>query len=520
MVADFTRTQSATAVWSVCYGLTYSTYWRNPMENFDLTQLGFPQYMKDQATFAVFPTIVNLGLRYDFDVPRWETQNRQSYWDLEAQSPVQVPDLDTRGVIKFVNDDKRSPFDSDMDNWQPCIGFAYAPTHKLSIRAGYGLFYTLSRATVYGHTGAGFNVNSTTNFSLDSNATLYAHLDNPYPNGMLLPPGNSQGHWTFIGLGAGTILLSNNRNPEYQSWNVSVQHEIGWNSMFEVNYTGSRGTHLFIPYTSLTPLNPVYWSDGRASLTSAVPNPFYGIITDPKATNLNWPTIQRHRLLRAMPHFSGASVGTSEPPAGDSNYHALQMKWKKRYSAGLTMLAHYTWSKMIDNASHGSGNYSWLGGSTAIQNIWDLRGERSLSAHDIAHRVVLTGAWELPFGVGRRWGSSWNRLTNLALGGWEISGMSTLQSGMPLAVTQSGGAIWDGTQRPDLVGDPSTSGSMVDRLNNYFNAAAFSKPPTDVPGSAPRTLSYRGPGIRSFDAVVAKNFRVKEGQQFQFRIDA
>lgn len=75
-----------------------------------------------------------------------------------------------------------------MNNWQPRVGLAYALNNRTSIRTGYGLFYQLSRATVFGHTGAGFNVNSTSNSSLDSNATLYAKLNNPYPDGMLLPP--------------------------------------------------------------------------------------------------------------------------------------------------------------------------------------------------------------------------------------------------------------------------------------------------------------------------------------------
>jgi len=644
IVADFTRVQSATSLWSLRYGLTYSTYWRNPMEPFDLTTLGFPKYMKDNATFYVFPTIapdgytdigtegwlimdrqegvhhvtgsygkivgghsmkagaetrrnfldyaqpgypsgrvafgrgitckdrfscpgnegnglatmlvgwgtggdfhidpkvftrsaywgfyfqddwkitskltLNLGLRYDFDVPRWETLDRQSYWDLNAQSPVKVPGYDTRGVMKFTDKNRRSPFDSDMNNWQPRIGFAYAVTPKLAIRSGYGLFYQLSRATVYGHTGAGFNTNANPTFSLDSNATLYAKLNNPYPDGMLLPPGRSQGDATFIGLGVGTILPSNNRNPEYHSWNLSIQHELPYQSVIEVNYTGSRGTHLFLPWTGLTPLHPQYWPMGRPALTAAVPNPFYGHITDPKATNLNRPTVQLFRLFRPMPHFDGASTGTAEPPRADSNYHALQLRWEKRYSKGLTMLAHYTWSKMIDNSSHGSGNYAWLGGSTSIQNVWNLRGERSLSAHDVAHRIVLTGAFEFPFGKGRKWGSTWIRPVDLILGGWEISGMAILQSGMPLQVTQSGGSIWDGTQRPDLIGNPSTSGPVVDRLNKYFNEAAFSKPPLDVPGTAPRNLNYRGPGIRTADAALLKSFRTREGQRFEFRIEA
>jgi hypothetical protein len=643
-VTEFTKTQSATALWSVRYGVTYAGFTRDPLANFELTRLGLPGYMQDQATFDVFPRFapdgyspigaegwlimdrqesvhhfsgsytkvmgghnlkagaesrwnfldyaqpgypsgqftfgrgitcrdrfscggnegsglasmllgwptggdfhidpkvytrsaywgfyvhddwrinpkltLNLGLRYDFDVPRWETQDRQSYWDLEAQSPIQVPGYDTRGVIRFVDGDNRSPFEADMNNVQPRLGVAYALNDKTSIRGAYGLFFTLSRATVFGHTGGGFNVNSTPTFTLDSNATRYATLANPYPDGMLLPPGREQGDNTFIGLSAGTILPSNNRNPEYHSWNMSVQREIGWTSIIEANYTGSRGTHLFLPITTLTALDPQYWSMGRTALNAAVPNPFYGLITDPRATNLNGPTVQQFRLLRPMPQFNGANVATSEPPIGDSWYHALQMKWDKRFSQGFSFLAHYTWSKMIDTGSNASGNVNWLGAQTSVQNIWDLDSERSLSAHDVAHRIALSGIWQLPFGRDRMWGANWNRGLDLALGGWSVSGVFSRQSGLPLSVTQSGGQIWDGTQRPDLIGDPSTSGRVQDRLNNYLNPAAFSQPAPDVPGTAPRTLDFRGPTIQIFDAVLMKSIPMRNEQRLELRIEA
>ncbi len=308
--------------------------------------------------------------------------------------------------------------------------------------------------------------------------------------------------------------------PNTTPGTFSIQRAVGWQSVLEVNYTGSRGTHLFLPVTTLSPLAPQYWSMGRSTLTSAVANPFYGQITDPKATNLKNPTIQLYRLLRPMPQFDGTNVGTAEPPRADSNYHALQLKWEKRYSAGFTMLVHYTWAKMIDDASYGSGNYGWLGGNSSLQNIWDLRAERALSSHDISHRAVFTGSYQMPFGRGRKWGSNLNRAADLLVGGWHLSGLATLSTGMPLQVTQSGGNIWDGTQRPNLIGDPSTSGSAQNRLNGWFNAAAFSKPDVDVPGSAPRNLNYRGPGMVMFDAALLKSFRVKEGQRVEFRLEA
>ncbi|MBL8233436.1 MAG: TonB-dependent receptor [Bryobacterales bacterium] len=642
-VADFTRVQSATTLWTVRYGLVYSDFYRNAMEPFDLTTLGFPQYMKQNATNLVFPTIapdgftdigtegwlimdrqegvhqisgsvtktigshnikaggefrqffldylqpgypsgrvafsaqttrrllnvgdnfqgnglasmllgwggggdfhidpkvftrsrymgyylqddwkitrkltLNLGLRYEFDIPRWETQDRQSYWDLAAPAPIRVPGYDLRGVFRFTDSNKRSPFRGDYNNFSPRIGFAYAMDDKTSIRGGYGILYQISRATVFGHTGSGFVVNSAPTFTLDSGETLFAQLNNPYPQGMQLPPGRALGDRTFLGLGAGTVVPENNSNPQYYSWNLSVQRALPMQSVFEMNYTGSRGAHLFVPFTNLTPLDPIYWGIGRTALQAQVQNPFYGVITDPLAVNMNRPTIQRFRLFRPMTHFDGANAGTSEPPAGNSYYHALQMKWEKRFSKGLTFLGHYTWSKLIDDSSISSGNTSWLGGSTSMQNPLNRRLEKSLSAHDIPHRVVLTGAYELPIGRGRAIAGGANRLLDAFIGGWELSGFLTLQSGNPLQVAQDAGQLWNGTQRPNLIGDPSTTGPVSQRLNGYYNQAAFSRPDIDTFGSAARYLNYRGPAIKTLDAALLKSIRTKEGQRFEFRLE-
>jgi hypothetical protein len=463
---------------------------------------------------------LNLGLRHEFDIPRWETQDRQSYWDLDAQSPIRVSGLDTRGVFKFANKDRRSPFNGDYNNFSPRIGFAFAANDKTSIRGGWGLLYQLSRSTVFGHTGAGFVVNSTPIFTLDANATLFAKLNNPYPNGMLLPPGSSKGDSTFLGLGASTVVPANNRNPEYYSWNFSIQRELPGQAVFEMNYTGSRGAHLFWGATSLSYLDPQYFSLGRNQLEAQVPNPLFGQITDPLAVNLNRSTVQRFRILRPMPHFDGTGVGTSEPAAADSYYHALQLKYEKRFHKGFTFLGHYTWSKMIDDASVSSGNLTWLGGSTALQNPFDRSLDKSLSAHDIAHRGVFSGAYELPVGKGRKWGSSMNRVSDWIVGGWELSGMLLLQGGNPLQPSLNGGQLWNGSQRPNLIGNPAGSGPIVNRLQNYLDPNAFSRPAIDTFGTAPRYLGARGPGIKTLDAALLKSFRTKEGQRAEFRLEA
>jgi hypothetical protein len=465
---------------------------------------------------------INLGLRYEFEIPRTEVLNRYSYWDLGAKSPITVPGYDLRGVMKFVDGNTPSPFNSDRNNFAPRLGFAYALDNKTAIRAGAGIFYMLSRATVSGHTGAAFNTDASVPWTLDSYATRNATLSNPYPQGILTPPGNSLGDATFIGLGVGTITRAN-RNPEMYSWNLSIQREVGWNSMIEINYTGSRGVHLYTPYTSLSPLNPKYWLGSgalytRNQLQAAVPNPFYGIITEPKATNLNGRTIQQYRLFRNMPQYDG--VSGAEPNASDSIYHALQMKLEKRFSKGLALMAHYTWSKMIDDASVTSGNLTWLGGSTSFQNPLNYALERSLSQNDVPHRFVATADWQIPFGRGRSFGNQVNRIVDGVIGGWEVSGFFTLQSGYPLQVSQSGGTLWNGTQRPNLIGDPATTGSIYDRFTNYFNQSSFSRPAPDTFGTAARTLGIRGPSINALDAALIKSWKTFEGQRFEFRLEA
>jgi hypothetical protein len=174
---------------------------------------------------------------------------------------------------------------------------------------------------------------------------------------------------------------------------------------------------------------------------------------------------------------------------------------------------------MIDDSSISSGNTAWLGGSTAMQNPLNRRLERSLSAHDIAHRLIVTGSYQLPFGRGRAIASNISKWADLLVGGWEISGFYTAQGGNPLQIGQNAGVLWNGTQRPNLIGDPSTSGRMQDRLNDYFNRNAFSTPGPDTFGTAPRYLNYRGPGIRTLDAALLKNFSVKEGRRIEFRLE-
>ena len=465
---------------------------------------------------------LNIGLRYDFDVPRTERYNRLSWFDFNAPSPLagKVPGYpDLKGQFKFADSKTRSPINGDYNNWQPRFGFAYALNDRTAVRGGYGLFYTVSRATIKGHTGSGFSTDSGPEFSRDGGLTQYASLSNPYPNGLNIPPGSSLGASTFLGLGVGTETRADS-NPQYQSWNFSVQRQLPSSSVAEVNYTGSKGTHLYFGggVENQNRLDPSYWSMGRTALNALVPNPFYGIITDPKS-RLSAAKVTQNTLLRPFPQYAGGVSG-STPNIGNSIYHAVQFKFEKRFTHGLSLLSHYTISKLIDDSSFSSGNVAWLGGTTSVQNYKNLRLERSVSAMDVPQRLVMSFSYDLPVGKGKALGGGMGKMANAVVGGWVVDGLMTFSKGYPIAPGLQGGVLWEGSQRPNLIGDPSVKGSVESRLNNYFNTASFSRPAPDTFGTAPRTLNYRTPGIKNADMSILKNVAFTESKRLQLRLEA
>lgn len=475
----------------------------------------FGWYLQDDWKISRKLT-VNLGFRYDFERPRTERYDRYSWFDFDAASPLngKVPGYDLRGGLAFTGPDERSPFNTDWNNVQPRVGFAYALNDKTTIRSGYGIYYSVSKTTATDALGAPYDVSSPVQWSRDSNRTRYATLSNPWPDGLVAAQGKAAGTGTFIGQNLGSPSREN-RNPEYQQWAFSIQRALPLRSVIEVNYTGTKGTHLYFPdLENVNRLDPSYWSLGRTELNKQVANPFYGVITD-STSGLSTRTVAQTRLLRPYPQYTGLSVST--PTRGNSSYHSMQMKYEKRFSHGFTAVASYTWAKLIDDASN--SGYDTLGGDASVQNFWNLRNERSLSVMNVAHRAVVSFTYQFPFGRGRALGASWNRALDLVAGGWVASGMVTMQSGYPIVIGLASGNLLEGSQRPNLIADPSISGSVRSKLDGYFNVNAFNYPLADTYGSAPRTLNYRGPGIFNADLTLGKRLRVREGHSVELRLE-
>jgi len=213
--------------------------------------------------------------------------------------------------------------------------------------------------------------------------------------------------------------------------------------------------------------------------------------------------------------LSGAVQGGVVNPfsfLGDSIYHALTGKVERRFSNGLSLLAAYSKSKLIDVGD----NLTQVrpGGITgAVVQDWNnLRAERSKSLYDSPQRLVLTTLYELPFF------KKGNPLSRAVLGGWQVNGIMTIQAGLPIPITMPASLL--GANRPNVV--PGVSDRATSQnLNQWFNTAAFSSPAPFTYGNVSRTLpDVAGDGLFNLDFSLFKNFMVRERFKFQFRTEA
>ena len=475
---------------------------------------------------------LNLGLRYELTLPRTERYNRMSWVDPNAVSPLQVPGLpQLKGGLVFANSNQPSPYDVDPVNFGPRIGIAYRAPFDFVVRTGYGIFFDPIKGAAAGTGGGGFtgfnfNTPLITTYQNDG-ATPYGRLSNPLPNGPQLPPGSSQGLLTGLGLGISGPIRTWNNTPYIQTWNFGVQHEIKGNILLDVNYLGTKGTHLYFGGAgSINYLGP--WVENMnsaqiAQLNSFVPNPFYGIITNP-ASSLSNPTVQQFQLLKPYPQFTGLSG--NDPPWANSIYNSLQVRAEKRFSNGFQLLATYVFSKSIDDSSVACGCTTWLGGATSLQDPNRRYLERSVSQYDIPHVFQVSYVYNLPFGRGRHWGNNSHAIVDAVLGGWQTNGIWRFDNGMPVSLTVSNSRPLPtyGTQRPNLL-NTLTRNNGPDWLNQYFaNPQDAVTPAPFTVGNAPREIStVRVPGTATTALSLFKQFRLdvlREGSFLEFRAEA
>jgi hypothetical protein len=376
---------------------------------------------------------LNLGLRYEYEGALEERYNRNTRgFDLATSNPIEararaayaaspIPEIAPNnfkvlGGLTFADSSNRAVWNADKNNFQPRVGLAYRLLKNTVLRGGWGIYAV--PFIIAGVNQSGFSQATNIVPTLDGGLTFVANLTNPFPSGIEEPPGASLGLLTFIGRGVSFVPLEP-RNGLAQRFQAGFQHEFGGRLLIEASYVGNRSYDLTVG-TNIVDAVPQQFLSTRPErdqaainfLTANVANPFRNLAP---GTGLNGSVVQRQQLLRPFPHFTG--IG-SQVFGGSGRYDSAQIRVEKRFSQGYTLLMSYTLSKFREKAS--------------FLNEQDVQFEERLNGADRRQRWVISGIWELPFGNGRKWGSSWRGLTDAVLGGWQVQGIGQLQTGGPL----------------------------------------------------------------------------------------
>ncbi|MCU1262372.1 MAG: Cna B-type protein [Bryobacterales bacterium] len=448
--------------------------------------------------------VLNLGLRWEYETAVHDRYNVLSNFDPNVASPLVVPGLQLKGGLAFPgkNGLPDGLIDPSFKNFGPRVGFAYQATDNIVLRGGYGIMYVPTLGAAYPSTG--FTITTPMTTTIDGGLTPYNNLSNPFPTGIQTPTGSSLG----AGTGIGTPISGELRNAHrgyVQEWNYTVQYQPKANWLVEAAWVGNHGVGLQMYSVPMDILSSSNFALGTA-LQQSVANPFYGIIpTGP----LSAATITRSQLLLPYPQFTSVDGGYQF--RGASTYNALALKLEKRFSMGFSLLASYTFSKMLDLGDNTLQARPGEAIGTGVQNWNNLGAEKSLSLVNVPQRVVLTALWSIPTG------NLQNRILKSTLGGWQLNAISTLQSGTPIALAAS---TTGGGNRPNVVPGVKDSADHQS-LAQWFNIAAFSTPAAYTFGNVSRTLpDVLGPGLVNVDLSVLRTFPIKEHYRLQFRAEA
>jgi len=498
-----------------------------------------------QDTWALTNKLtLTLGVRWEIPGVYKERYNRAASFGPHEVNPtlqalgITVNGQPIMGALDFVNTPQHPQQGlrtEHFDLFAPRVGVAYRLNDKTVIRLGGGIYYLPSNVQ-FNEGPYGNALNQFTNNwvpTLDNSVTPTAfQLDNPFNGGLankgLIPSlGNlsqALAQQLIIGFSP-SVPLATSPYPYNSQWNFTLQRQVWGGVAVEAAYAGGRGVHLPRSGWQANALPTQYLSMGQTALTQQVPNPFFGLVT---VGSLSLPTVQRQQLLLPYPEYTGVSENVAY--LGNASYHSLQMKVEKRFSEGGTVLAAYTFSKMITDVETLT---SWLdtgfGSNGSLQDPNNLRNEKALTSYDSRQRLTASYTVDLPVGKGKRYLNGGNAFATKTISGWSVSGTTTIQEGFPLALGASGITNAIGlSARPNVVAgcDPVLSGPIQKRLGGiyssgtYFNTSCYSVPASFTLGSEARTDPVlRGPGVANYNFSLFKKTEITERFKLEFRAE-
>lgn len=463
---------------------------------------------------------LNIGLRYELETPLTERFNRsvrgfdtsfvqpgdaaaRAAYALNPTPEVPVAAFDLRGGLTFAGvNGPRGLYETPKNLWMPRFGWAYKIDQKTVFRGGYGMFYGFLGQRRSDVLQSGFSRNTNLVPSLDNGLTFNETLSNPFKDGILEPVGAAQGAQTFVGQNI-TYFNEKPLAPQMQRWQGGIQREIGKGYVLDVTYVGNRGTHIEITQNlNVTPQEYLSGSLTRDNatinyVTANLPNPLRGLLPAGAIATFNNASIARERLLRPYPHFDQVNQSRFD---GYSWYHSGRIGVEKRFSQGYTFSINYTLSKFMQ--------------ATETYQSDDARPVEVISDADRPHRVASSGIWELPFGKGKMILGNAPKGLNYVIGGWQLGGVYTFQSGAPI---NFGNLAFNGSFANIAL--PSDQ----QRVERWFNVdAGFEKAAALQLANNRRYFPLRFGHVRAdtinnFDFSLIKNTMIRESMNLQIK---
>jgi hypothetical protein len=450
-----------------------------------------------QDDFRIRPNLtINLGVRYNIASP---ANGRVGNFDLNRAIVV---------TSYGQNSVSHAGVQFDKNDWAPRIGLAWSVQRNTVVRSAFGMFYS-SEANIFDDLGL--------------NPPQLTFLANNYNSGAL--PSNGQlistGFPTSFPVGdavniSGPVKTTGPKRiiPRIMEWNLSVQHQFKDNFVAQVGYVGTRAYHL--------------WNHEASDLNQPLQildTNFCG--PDPSNCISNFG----RRYFSQQPNMS--AVLPLDYPQLQMFYNAFQASLNKRFANGFNFLAAYTFAKNLGNADGNTGGF--------IQDSYRAYLEHGPVVPDLRHRFTISYLYELPFGHGRPFLGDMGGVADAVFGGWQVAGITSLQSGEAVTGVLSSDLSNTGSfsYRPDQIANPNdfsfNSGSQAtdfactspghQTLDCWYNQAAFAVPAL-APGQQSahsfgnsRIGNLRGPDLVDFDLVLQKNFKIRESQQVEFRAE-
>jgi hypothetical protein len=431
---------------------------------------------------------LNLGLRYEYATPQWEAGYHLSNFDPAGVKLIQA----SSGSIY-----SRALVNPDRNNFAPRFGFAYSLMRKTLIRGGYGVSYILfnrlggeNLLTYNGPSVIDIAINNPNPLASPTCAADVASTSCFRPTSLGYTPNqvspsnfntaNTQVRYTPTDIRTGYV----------QAWHLSLQRELAKDLVLDIGYVGNRSVKLVIlgDANQARPQNP------GENVSLSARRPIQGFAT----IEQSWG-------------------------GGFSDYHGMQLKLEKKFGGGMYFLNSFTWSKAMDNAA---GHLEVNNGDNSKVNMRNLAADKAVGSYNQPFNNTTTLVYDLPYGKGRRFGSSVNAWVNSVAGGWRLTFINTMASGMPVNLTYGPASQYQVSDmpsyRPNLLGDPMAPEGQRS-IDNYFNKANVTIPvdsqhPNPF-GSAGRN-DVRGYAFYQTDMGLHKDFPLwRESRKLEFRAE-